>query len=111
MALSDTYDFEYLVNGAEELVLDELEQELAKRDDSVCKCNDCVVDMAALALNNVKPYYHCSIMGAIYEKRAGEDESYMKGIRRAVKEAVDKVAANPSHPPLPAADEAEEAVL
>jgi competence protein ComFB len=49
MSLSDTYDFEYLVNEAERLVIEELEVQLDEFTD-ICKCQDFVLDMAAHAL-------------------------------------------------------------
>ncbi|MDR1986792.1 MAG: late competence development ComFB family protein, partial [Treponema sp.] len=54
MALTDQYSFELLENEAEKLVLDELERQLAVFEGDLCRCNDCVVDMAAMALNTVK---------------------------------------------------------
>jgi competence protein ComFB len=95
MALRDSYDFDSLVNEAERLVLGELESRVAA-DPGICRCQDCVLDMAAFALNNVKPAYRVSLMGSVYA-RAGSREEYVKDIKRAVDEAVKKVKANPSH--------------
>jgi competence protein ComFB len=114
MALTNVYNFEFLKNGAEELVLGELEKQLAEYDDlrympeedeaetkstkkRVCKCNDCVMDMAAYALNNVKPLYHCTVLGEIYNNAARENKEYLKGIDAAVATAIKKIADNPSH--------------
>jgi competence protein ComFB len=95
MGLKDSYDFDSLVNEAERLVLGVLEMRMT-RDDSICRCHDCVLDMAAFALNNVKPAYRVSLMGSVYARAAGQDE-YMKEITRAVDEAIRKVKSNPSH--------------
>jgi competence protein ComFB len=95
MALRDSYDFDSLVNEAERLVLRELESRIAA-DPGICRCQDCVLDMAAFALNNVKPSYRVSLMGSVYA-RAGTPEDYVQDIRRAVDEAVKKVTSNPSH--------------
>jgi competence protein ComFB len=95
MALKDSYDFDSLVNEAERLVLAELEARVAA-DPAICRCQDCVLDMAAFALNNVKPAYRVSLMGSVYA-RAATREEYLKDIRRAVDEAIKKVTANPSH--------------
>ena len=53
MALRDSYDFDSLVNEAERLVLEELQSGLPGTP-GICRCQDCVLDMAAFALNNVK---------------------------------------------------------
>jgi len=95
MALRDSYDFDSLVNEAERMVLGELESRIAA-DSGICRCQDCVLDMAAFALNNVKPAYRVSLMGSVYAQ-AGSHEEYVKDIKRAVDEAIKKVASNPSH--------------
>jgi len=97
MALIDTYNFELLKNEAEKLVLDELELQLAQAGDEICRCNDCIVDMAAMALNNVKPLYRFSILGTLYAAQAKNEQAYADTIKQAVAKAIEKVASNPSH--------------
>jgi competence protein ComFB len=97
MALTDTYNFELLKNETEKLVLDELEIQLAKADEGMCRCNDCVVDMAAMALNNVKPLYRFSILGTLYAAQAKHQRTYANNVQKAVARAIAKVSANPSH--------------
>ncbi len=112
MALRDRYDFESLVNVAESLVLRELETQLARlgaldargsvsgaaaKGGAVpCACRDCVLDMAAYALNNVKPSYRVSLMGS-FSAGSSEEAGYAKEISRVVREAIEKVRGNPSH--------------
>ena len=95
MALKDLYDFDSLVNEAERTVLAELEAQMAVTP-HICKCQDCVLDMAAYALNNVKPTYRVSLMGSVYA-RAANDVEYAAEIGRAVADAIKKIKANPSH--------------
>jgi len=97
MALIDTYNFELLKNEAEKLVLDELEIQLARVEDEICRCNDCIVDMAAMALNNVKPLYRFSILGALYAAQAKHEPIYADTVQQAVAQAIQKVSSNPSH--------------
>jgi competence protein ComFB len=97
MAFIDSYDFELLVNEAEKLVLDELGRQLESYEGEICLCNDCVVDMAAMALNTVKPLYRFSLLGTLYAGRAMENEDYARSIREAVSAALEKVRLNPSH--------------
>jgi competence protein ComFB len=97
MALSDTYNFELLKNEAEQLVLDELEIQLARASEEMCRCNDCIVDMAAMALNNVKPLYRFSILGALYAAQARNEPAYADTVKQAVAKAIEKVSSNPSH--------------
>jgi len=95
MPFTDTYDFDSLVNEAERMVLQELEDQLKTAVD-VCTCQDCVLDMAAFSLNSVKPAYRVSLMGSVYAGTAGNAQR-AQSITRAVRDAIAKVKANPSH--------------
>ena len=95
MSITDKYDFETLVNDSERMVLRELDVQLATAV-GVCTCQDCVLDMAAFALNNVKPTYRVSLMGRVYAQ-SGNNAQHAQAIARAVRDAIVKVKANPSH--------------
>jgi competence protein ComFB len=97
VALIDNYDFEFLKNEAEKMVLDELGRQLESLEGEICICNDCVVDMVTMALNTVKPYYRFSLLGTLYAAQAMNEESYAESIREAVSNAIEKVRENPSH--------------
>jgi len=99
MAFIDDYDFEFLKNGAENLVLNELGRQLEEYEGDVCRCNDCVADMAAMALNNVKPLYRVSLLGTLYAASAMDEKDYAENIRESVSSAIKKVHNNPSHEP------------
>lgn len=95
MALRDEYDFDSLVNEAESLVIDALEAAIA-RAPGICTCRDCVLDMAACALNAVPPRYRVSLLGSMSDRSAGRAE-YERRVRQAVAEAVERVQRNRSH--------------
>jgi competence protein ComFB len=97
MAGIEEYDFQNLSNMAEKIVLDELGRQLDEYKFDICKCNDCVVDMAAMALNSVKPLYRCSLLGELYTAAVVNDESYTKSVQKAVRLAIEKVSLNPGH--------------
>ena len=97
MAFTDNYDFEHLQNEAEKLVITELGRQLESFKEPICLCNDCVVDMAAMALNMVTPLYRVSLLGSIYASRAMDEKKYATQIRESVFTAVEKVRKNPSH--------------
>ena len=94
MSIKDQYDFENLVNEAERLVFEELEKQVDTHD-YICSCQECMLDMAAFALNQVKPYYRVSLLGSLYARSIGDD--YREEVIRAVQDAVDKIQSNPSH--------------
>lgn len=96
MAMAEEYNFELLINEAERLVLAQLEKQLVAASDDVCRCEDCVLDMAAFALNQAKPMYRVSLLGTLYANLLpGSD--YEKEIAEAVASAIEKISGNPSH--------------
>lgn len=95
MGIREEYDFENLENAAEKLILDELEKQL-KDNPPACTCQDCILDIAALALNNVKPYYRVSLLGKLYADSA-HMTSYGEDVKKAVREAIEKISENPAH--------------
>ena len=99
MAYLDSYDFEHLKNEAETIVVTDLGRQLESFPEPICTCNDCVVDMAAIALNSIKPLYRVSLLGTLFTSRAMDEKNYATGVREAVFRAIEKVRKNPSHPP------------
>jgi competence protein ComFB len=97
MALEDSYNFSLLKNEAEQIVLRELEYQLDAFPYEICRCNDCVVDMAAVALNMVKPLYRYSLLGTLYTSQAMNQKDYADSVQKAVSAAIEKVRLNPSH--------------
>jgi len=97
MAFKDEYDFELLKNEAEVLVIREMEQQLKSEPQSMCRCNECVVDIAAIALNMVKPLYRFSLLGTLYASQAMTEQTYADSVKDAVAKAIKKVKKNPAH--------------
>ncbi|MDR2110487.1 MAG: late competence development ComFB family protein [Spirochaetaceae bacterium] len=97
MAFRDKYNFHDVINEAEKMVIDELERQLESYDQELCRCNDCVMDMAAMALNAVKPLYRVSLLGTLYASQAMNEEAYAQSVRDAVSRSIERVRRNPSH--------------
>jgi len=97
MAFKDGYDLEFLKNEAENLVLEELGRQLDEHPENVCRCNECIVDMAAMALNNIRPLYRVSLLGTLYAATAKDHKEYSDQINEAVRTAIKKVHNNPGH--------------
>jgi len=98
MAFTDLYEFELLKNEAETLVIREIEKQLGTgfyKD--MCQCNECIVDIAAIALNSVKPLYRFSLLGTLYASQAMTEQSYAESVQVSVQQAIKKVKKNPSH--------------
>ena len=97
MAFIDEYDFVLLKNEAEILVIHEMEQQLKNKHEDMCRCNECIVDIAAIALNSVKPLYRFSLLGTLYASSAMNQKDYADSVKKAVASAIKKVKSNPSH--------------
>lgn len=95
MSLRDDYDFSIIENTIKERVIDTLEDEFNLRGDSVCKCEECVIDIVCFSLNRIKPNYSASLYGSLYSRADAENKS--EEIERVVTEAVDFVSSNASH--------------
>jgi len=97
MAFLDEYDFDLLKNEAEILVIREIEQQLKNGYEDMCRCNECIVDIAAIALNNIKPLYRFSLLGGLYASQAMTEKTYADSVKNAVTMAIKKVKRNPAH--------------
>ena len=97
MAFIDNYNFELLKNEAENLVVKELDRQLESYPESICRCNECIMDMAAMSLNMVRPLYRVSLLGSLYTAQAMDEKAYATSIREAVFTSIEKVRKNPSH--------------
>ncbi len=96
MSLEDRYDLSELRNETEHFVFDELESQLGMiADEDICKCNDCVMDMACFALNHLGPRYRVTLTGALYAKVV--DDSVAEQVRTTVEEAISRISENPAH--------------
>jgi len=94
MDLNKSYSFDYLKNEAEELVKAALGNEM-EHDSEICDCQDCILDIVGLALNNIRSLYKTSLKGTLYT--TVPDEKYLESLNRSVKLAIKKIKANPSH--------------
>lgn len=94
MELRSYVDFEDLVNESERLVIDELGRQLEQPENrGLLNEGDLVRDIAAYALNHVRPMYRVNLLGRLYAKALDSEDS--DDIRKAVAEAIEKIKTNP----------------
>ena len=93
MAIRDEYEFDQLKNEAERLVIEELERRIEQLDPRL-RTENCILDIAAYALNRITPRYHVNLIGRLYGQ-ALDESAYIDEVGRAVKEAVAKISRNP----------------
>ena len=85
-----------LVNIVEHTVQDTLEDVL-KTYNGICKCERCRLDMAAIALNKLKPNYAVTSEGAVMSRVALTEPQNVADVVRSVTDAIKIVSGNPRH--------------
>jgi competence protein ComFB len=89
MGLKEMFHFDDLSNIAEDLVITELENQLSHKNLMQAINEEHVLDMAAYALNLIRPMYRANLLGRVYATAFKEE--YAEEICLAVTQAIDKV--------------------
>lgn len=84
-----------LVNVMESIVDEKLAEMLAGED--CCKCEKCLEDMKAIALNHLPAKYVSSRNGELFSKLDSTIRQNSADIMVAVSKAIDCVSAKPGH--------------
>ncbi len=85
-----------LKNYMEEAVFQVLGRMLAERE-GVCGCDRCRLDIAALALNQVKPRYVVTDLGEVFTRASQMEAQFGTDVLTAVLRAMEQVGKNPRH--------------
>lgn len=85
-----------LVNLMEDEVLRMIDRILEDLD-NVCKCDKCKLDIAAIALNNLKPRYVVSEKGRLYAKVEALSYQNEANLIIEITRAIKIVGENPHH--------------
>jgi len=84
-----------LKNYMEELVFDAIKN--LSKELSVCTCEKCMFDVAAIALNDLPTKYVVTEKGMLYSKIETLKQQFEVDIITAVTKAIEKVNKNPQH--------------
>lgn len=85
-----------IINIVENMVWDKLDTVLSKKE-GICKCEKCRADIAAYALNKLKPRYVSSEKGEVFVKAQYMDIDLSAAILVVLTEAAEVVGKNPRH--------------
>ena len=96
MSFKDSYNFSQLTNESEEVVIEELEQQLEDKNESICRCEECILDMAAFALSKLPTAYRATFAGRLYAQQY-HSGALREQIIKAVSTAIAHISKNPSH--------------
>lgn len=72
-------------------------KEIMSDMDGVCACEKCMLDAAAIALNQLIPKYVVTDEGFLYSKLSLLDKQFNTDITTAVIKAIEIVSSNPRH--------------
>lgn len=84
-----------LKNYTKVLVENKLDKLIQKS--KVCNCEQCRLDITAIALNNLKPKYIVSPKGEFYAKLSVLEQQYEIDVVSAIIKAIEVVSENPRH--------------
>lgn len=82
-------------NYMEELVFSMLNDVI--NNIGVCSCEECIFDIAALALNELPPKYVVTEKGELYSKTNILRQQFEVDVLAAITKAAEKVRENPRH--------------
>ncbi len=85
-----------LVNCMEEIVWSLMDEILEKYPEA-CKCESCLNDIAALALNDLPPKYVTREKGQVYARLPLLESQYKADVFSALTKAINKVKKSPHH--------------
>lgn len=95
MSFKDKYPVKALINENEEQVFKAIDNIMAKEKD-ICTCQDCMLDVAALALNNLMPSYRVFLMRTVH-RDSELVNSHLRKVEEAVCQAIAVVRKKPNH--------------
>jgi len=93
--IREIYRFDAVENENKEYIIDLLE-ELLDADHTICTCEQCILDIVAITLNELQPRYRVGILGSIDIDQRNYRE-YQDTLVRALQYAVMRVTENPHH--------------
>lgn len=83
-------------NHMEDVVINLLFR-IVKDKEDICRCDKCLSDIAAIALNRLPPRYVSSEKGEVYSKVQDMSIQFEANVITAITEAIHIVSKNPRH--------------
>ena len=85
------------VSNVMEAIVDDNFGAILPKFPDICKCDQCLADIKAVALNKLTPHYVASDKGSVYERANLTGMLYKIDVLRALTEAAEIVSKNPHH--------------
>ena len=80
-----------------EQVVEKALGEYLRHEKEICTCTQCAADMAAMALNQLKPHYATTVRGAAFLESEQKNLEFVVKVVSAIKGAAEKIKQNPRH--------------
>jgi len=80
-----------------EYVVFEILESISKERNDFCKCERCKLDIAAIALNNLRPHYTVTEEGEVYAKVQMLIQQFKTDAIIEILKAIEIVSRNPHH--------------
>lgn len=80
-----------------EYAVDHVLPNLLRAFPDICKCEKCLLDIKAIALNNLEPQYVVTDRGGLYAQVKEMSLQYEANIMKAVLDGISTVSENPMH--------------
>lgn len=80
-----------------EVIVDDMIEEILEREELDCRCERCIEDIKAIALNNLKPMYVVTEEGVLYTKLKEMNFQFKADVVREIMNGVEKIRQNPRH--------------
>lgn len=86
-----------MIKNYMEYVVEELLPSIMENCPDTCKCQKCISDIKAIALNNLKPLYVVTEKGIIYSKLKELSIQFKTDVVSELTKAIEVVSKNPKH--------------
>lgn len=83
-----------------EIAVEHLMPNLLNAFPDLCKCDHCLLDIKAIALNNLRPHYVVTEKGQMYSQLEEMKVQFETDILKALIDAISVVSKNPRHSDL-----------
>ncbi|MEL5864151.1 late competence development ComFB family protein [Clostridium cochlearium] len=86
-----------MIKNYMEVIVDDLFPTIIDEYMDICKCDKCIDDIKAIALNNLEPIYVVSEKGNMYAKSNELNVQFRTDVIKELTEAIEIVSENPRH--------------
>lgn len=87
----------YKLENYMEIAVEHILPHMLKAFPDICQCEHCMLDVKAIALNQLKPHYIVSDMGEMYSKLDENRTQFEADVMKALVEAIIQVRSKPRH--------------